>query len=59
MLLLSSVQYFPKLTFSRHFFKNTIRVSNDLDVDQDRHSFGPDLVPNCLQWLSAEDNGRR
>ena len=27
----------------------TIRVSNSLDLDQDRRSVGPDLGPNCLQ----------
>ena len=33
---------------------NTIRVSNGLDPDQDPHS-GPDLGPNCLQRLSADN----
>ena len=28
-------------------------MSNSLDPDQDRH--GPDLVPNCLQRLSANN----
>ena len=28
-------------------------MSNSLDPDQDRRSVGPDLGPNCLQWLSA------
>ena len=36
---------------------NTIRVSNGLDLDQDRHCVGPDLGPNCLQRLSADDKG--
>ena len=31
------------------------RVSNSLNPDQDRHSVGPDLGPNCLQRLSADD----
>ena len=26
-----------------------------LDPDQDRHSVGPDLSPNCLHMLIAED----
>ena len=26
-----------------------------LDPDQDGHSVGPDLDPNCLQRLSADD----
>ena len=30
-------------------------MSNSLNPDQDRHSVGPDLSPNCLQRLSAED----
>ena len=30
-------------------------MSNGLDPDQDRHSVGPDLGPNCLQRLSAEN----
>ena len=37
-------------------FRNTIRVSNCLDPNQDRHSVDPDLGPNCLQRLSAEFN---
>ena len=27
----------------------SLRVSNGLDPDQDRHSVSPDLSPNCLQ----------
>ena len=30
-------------------------MSNGLDLDHDRHSVGPDLGPNCLQRLSADD----
>ena len=30
-------------------------MSNSLDPDQDRRFVGPDLGPNCLQRLSAED----
>ena len=30
-------------------------MSNSLDPYQDRHSVGPDLDPNCLQRLSAEE----
>ena len=33
-------------------------MSNGLDPDQDRHSVGPDLGPNCLQRLSADDKSR-
>ena len=35
------------------FFFNTINVSNSLDPD--KHFDGPDLGPNCLQRLSADD----
>ena len=35
-----------------------IRASNGLDPDQDRSSVGPDLGPNCLQRLSADDKSR-
>ena len=31
-------------------------MSNSFDPDQDRHSAGPDLGPNCLEGLSADDN---
>ena len=47
--------FFSKSTFLKNYFGNTIRVSNGLDPDQDQHSVGPDLGPNCLQWLSADD----
>ena len=32
---------------------------NSLDPDHARHSVGPDLGPNCLQRLSANDKIRR
>ena len=50
--------FFSKLTFSKTSFRNTIRVSNSSDPDQDRHSVGPDLGPNCLQRLSTDDKSR-
>ena len=57
MLLLSSADFLSKLTFSKNSFRNIIRVSNGLNPDQDRHSVGPDLDPNCLQRLSVDDKG--
>ena len=45
---------FFKITFSKTSFKNTIRVSNGLDPDQDRNFVGPNLGTNCLQRLSAD-----
>ena len=52
---LLSVDLFLKI----NFFEKTIRVSNSLNPDQARHFVRPDLVPNCLQRLSAEDNSRQ
>ena len=34
-------------------------MSNSLDPDQARQFIGPDLGPNCLQKLSAEDTSRQ
>ena len=57
-MLLLSTDFFFKINVSKIYFRNTIRVSNSLEPDQDRHYVGPDLGPNCLQRLSAEDKGR-
>ena len=46
--------FFFKIIIFLNSFKNTIRVSNSLDPDQDRHSVSPDLDPNCLQGLLAD-----
>ena len=51
MLFLSSAD-FSKFTFSKKFFQE---MSNILDPDQDRHTLCPDLAPNCLQRLSADN----
>ena len=41
MLLLSSADFFSKIFFfQKNSFRNNIRVSNGLDSDQDRLSFG-------------------
>ena len=53
--LLTFSDFFQNQHFQKKSFRNTIRVSNNLDSDQDRHSVGPDLGPNCLQRLSADD----
>ena len=51
--------FFFKLTFSKgKSFRNTIRVSNSLDPDQARRFVRPDLGPNCLQRLSADNRSR-
>ena len=45
----------PYFTLWMMDFFNTIRQSNSLDPDQARHFVGPDLGPNCLQRLSADN----
>ena len=52
--MLSSVDFFKINFIQKCSFRNTIRVSNGLDPDQDRDSVSPDLGLNCLQRLSAE-----
>ena len=59
MLVCRLQTYFSKLTFSKNYFRITIRVSNSLDPDQAQHVVGPDLGPNCLQKLSADDTSRQ
>ena len=51
----SSADFLKKLTFSKRSFSNTIGMSNSLDPNQARRIVGPDLVPKCLQRLSADD----
>ena len=36
-------------------FRNTTRVSNNLDSAQAPRVFGPNLATDCLQRLSADD----
>ena len=54
--IMSSADIFQIYIFSKNSFRNTIRVSNSLDPDQARQNVGPDMGPNCLQKLSADDN---
>ena len=46
------------LIFSKNYFRNYIRVSNRLVPDQAPYFVGPDLSPNCLLKLSADDTSR-
>ena len=50
---------FRKINFLKSSFRNNIRVSSSLDPDQARQFVGPDLGPNCLQRLSADDTSRQ
>ena len=47
----------PLLPFKKKSFRNTLSVSmfNGLDADQGQCSVSPDLGPNGLQKLSADD----
>ena len=57
---LTSADFFHNQLFQKFFQEyGTIRVSNSLDPDQARHFVGPDLGPNYLQRLSADDTSRQ
>ena len=57
MLLLSSADFFQNY-LKKKKIRNTIRVLNGLDPNQDRHSVGPDMGPSRLHRLSADDKRR-
>ena len=46
--------FFSKSTFSK-IISDIPSESNSLGPDQVRHCVGPDLGPNCLQIISADD----
>ena len=48
-------RFFSKSTFLNNSFRITISVSNSLGPDQVLFVARPDLSPNCLQKLSAEN----
>ena len=50
--------FFKFSVFEKKYFKNIIKVPNSFDPDRARHHVGPDLDPNCLQRLSADDTSR-
>ena len=53
---LVAIDFFFKASFlAKKSFRNTTRVSNNLDSDQAPRVFGPDLATHCLQRLSADD----
>ena len=61
MLLLLSADFFSQISLLQKILSatvNTIRVSNSLDPDKAQHSVGPDLDPDCLQRLSADNKSR-
>ena len=56
---LPSADFYQNKCFLKISFMNRIRVSNSLEPDQARQNVGPDLAPNCLQKLSADDTSRQ
>ena len=58
-MLFCRLLIFSKSIFSKNSFWNIIRVSNSLDPDQALHFVGPDLGPNCLQSISADNTSRQ
>ena len=52
------LMFFFKINCFKKLFRITIRVSNSLDPDQDRHFVGPDLGQKCFQRLSADNKSR-
>ena len=48
-------QLLSKSTFLENSFRNT----NSVDPGQARHFVRPDLGPNCLQRLSADDTSKQ
>ena len=59
VFVLSSADYFFSKSCLNNSFRNTIRVSNSLDPVQARNFVGPDLGPNRLQRLSADDTSKQ
>ena len=49
------LDFFKNHLFQKSSFRNTIRVSNELDPDQLGHYVCPDLGKNCLQRLSTNN----
>ena len=52
LMIIFQNQLFRKKSFE---ITRTIRVSNSLEPNQAGCSVGPDLGPNCVQRLSADD----
>ena len=55
------IRFCPLLMFSKSAFfsKSTTRVTNSLDANEAGRFVGPDLGPNCLEILSADNTSRQ
>ena len=49
--------FFSKSTFIKNYFRTNI--SESMVSDQAQHLIGPDIDPNCLQRLSADNSFRQ
>ena len=47
------------LSFSQNSFRNSLKVSNSLDLDQVEKIVRSDLDPNSLRRLSADDSSQQ
>ena len=59
MFLSSAAFLFQNPLFLENSFTNNIRVSNRLDLDQERYFVVPDMGPNLVQRLSSDDTSRQ
>ena len=57
--LLCRLLIFFKINFFKTFFQKYHQIVKHLDPEQAGHVVRPDLGPNCLQRLSADDTGSR
>ena len=53
------LRIFSKSTLIKNSFRNTIKVLNGLDPIHSQRFVRPDLGPNCLQRLSADNTSRQ
>ena len=58
MVICCLLIFFLNQVFRKNSFRNIVWVSYSLDQYQARHFVGSDLVPNCLQRLSADHTSR-
>ena len=59
MLLLSSADFFFKINFFKKKIQEHYQSDKQFGSRSGPTSVGPDLDPNCLQRLSAEDESCR
>ena len=57
--ILFKISLFVVGFFLKIYFGNISRMSSSLNPDHARRFVGPDLGPNCLQRLSADDTSKQ